>query len=97
MSDEYTFNDFEPEDAWHPQDAIPEQIHNLGLRCVLLDKGPRLLEGDDDNTRTAMLKELIARTEAALQQRGISERARLRAYQILDDVELVLARIRRGD
>lgn len=33
MSD---FGDSEPEDAWHPDDPIPEQLDNIRRRIILL-------------------------------------------------------------
>jgi len=30
------FGDSEPEDAWHPDDPIPEQLDNIRRRIILL-------------------------------------------------------------
>ena len=93
MTTDYRFED-EPEDAWHPLDDLAENIHNLCLRCALLDQGPRLPEGDDDdNTPAGMVDELVRRVEAKLAQRNLSARDQHRANQILDDVEVVRAKI----
>jgi hypothetical protein len=32
--------DFEPEDAWHPDDPVRELAHNLGRRIALVDGLP---------------------------------------------------------
>lgn len=89
------FLDSEPEDAWDASDAIVEQVRNLLARVALLDGGPRLYVGS--NNLVGLVGNIINRTEAKMKQRGLGERARLRGNQILDDVELVLARIRRGE
>jgi hypothetical protein len=35
-NDESEFGDSEPEDAWHPDDTIVEQLENIRRRIVLL-------------------------------------------------------------
>jgi len=84
------FGDSEPEDAWHPEDAIPEQVRNISLRVALLDRGPRLPPGKHVRD---VLDGLIRRVQAALDERDLNARQQHRANQALEDIEFVLLRL----
>lgn len=80
-----------PEDAWHPEDAVLDQVRNLYARCALLDGGRRLAAGVR-NTHVGQLDELVERVLKKMKQRDLDHRDRVRAELILEDVETVRAK-----
>ena len=89
MPDEISFDDAEPEDAWDAEDPIPVQIDNLFLRlAVLADVVP----GDHDHLLLNLLKVSFLQRRTS----NISDRARLRIEQALEDIEFVRGRLDNG-
>jgi len=88
MSDAPSFGDAEPEDAWDAEDPIPVQIDNLFLRLAVLD----MLDGDHDHLLLALLKRSFLQRRTS----NISDRARVRIEQALEDIDFVLGRLDNG-
>ncbi len=84
-----SFGDAEPEDAWDAEDPVPVQIDNLFLRLAVLDQ---VDAGDHDHLLLNLLR------HAFLQRfkDGITDRARLRIEQALEDIEFVRGRLDNG-
>jgi hypothetical protein len=87
---EYEFEST-PEDAWHPDDPIPELIRNLFLRAALLDGESKAVP---DKPVAKILEELKRRVRAILMVRGsgLSDPDQVRANLILEDVEFIRAK-----
>jgi hypothetical protein len=85
-----TFGDYEPEDAWHPDDSPGEQVENLRRRLILLLAAA--LAGDDDFELRDVLR-LIAAFVAITRLRDLTGRALLRADQLDEDIAFIRARL----
>ena len=83
MSD---FGDYEPEDAWHPDDAIPLLIDNLLRRLDLLD-------GRADLTRRGELVDELGERLDALAGRARNNRDEVRYQQLVADLMWIRSRI----
>ena len=83
------FGDVEPEDAWHPDDALVDLVRNLGRRIALVDQLPP--------PRGTSLRALVAaiadRRERAARRHRLSDRDVLRLEQIAVDLDLVRRRL----
>jgi hypothetical protein len=88
MADDTSFDDAEPEDAWDAEDPIPVQIDNLFLRLAVLD----MLDGDHDH----LLLNLLKRSFIQRRTSNITDRARVRIEQALEDIEFVRGRLDNG-
>lgn len=84
-----TFGDYEPEDAWHPDDSVLEQARNLAKRIALVDH----LAATKGTSPGPMLAAIRHRYELALRRRNLSDRDRLRLAQLGDDLELAEGRL----
>ena len=81
--------DFEPEDAWHPDDTKVEQARNLARRIALVDAQPIA-----HDPRVPVLLEIVARRARRASARDdLSPRDRLRLAQLFDDLEFVRGRL----
>jgi len=67
--DELTFGDSEPEDSWHPDDPVPEQLENLRRRLVLLREKLDHLAEDRERLRLRDLEVDLAFIIARLKVR----------------------------
>lgn len=87
MSDDRTFGDFEPEDAWHPDDSICEQIANLFARLDLLEGLQRAHRYGEQ------LAEIEHRLRPWIERRdALDDRARLRVDQLVEDLSFLRVR-----
>lgn len=84
-----TFADFEPEDAWHPDDAVAELARNLGRRIALVDELPE----PRGVSRAAVLGAIAHRLEQAQRRRNLNDRARLRLVQLEQDLAHARSRL----
>ena len=78
----------EPEDYWHPDDPVAEQIRNLRLRLGLLFTG----DAPIDSPLVTEL-EVIAAALGVARRRRLSERNLLRADDLEADLEYVWDRL----
>lgn len=96
MSD---YGDYEPEDAWHPDDSIDDQMTNIRARFEALgfphSRIHRLLSvGPGENAQRVELDDMLA----IIRQQG-SQRIRLqssdnnRAMMLIEDIEFVKKRL----
>jgi hypothetical protein len=81
------FGDYEPEDAWHPEDPPAEQVRNLRLRLALLFSDPP----DEEDLRDELDVILAALTIA--RRRRLNDRNLLRADDLETDAHYVLGRL----
>lgn len=80
------FDDYEPEDSWHPDDPVPEQIVNLRRRLALL------LDSDDHaDTRNEL--NLYRDMLTILRWHRRSPRNELRADDLATDIDHVVGRL----
>lgn len=83
------FGDAEPEDAWHPDDSIVEQVENLIRRAELL-LGHRLTRpGTDPESVLHALAHVVVR----VRRRRPHGRELLRVDQLDEDIEYVRSRL----
>lgn len=82
------FGDREPEDAWHPQDSVAEQLRNLGQRIALLDGGPRPV-----GSPSALLDSITQRLRDSISMGFSDERKVTRLIQLIEDAALVRSRM----
>lgn len=82
-SDPGVFDDSEPEDAWHPDDAIPVLIDNLLRRCALLERTYSTID------RYVMLDDIERRLTRASYRNNLDERDHTRIEQTRDDVAYI--------
>jgi len=80
------FGDYEPEDAWNRDDAIPEQVVNLRHRLALL------LDSDDWWSPTQELM-MFGAVLALLRLGRLSTRNVIRADDLETDIDFVLERL----
>jgi hypothetical protein len=89
------FGDDEPEDAWHPDDSLDELADNLRRRIELLDGEPT------DEWGQGSLAERLAEVERRLDRRQragpLTDRQRLRAIDLIEDLYFVRERLHRGE
>ncbi len=78
----------EPEDYWHPDDPVPEQIRNLRLRLGLL-----FSEDATIDTPWVLELEVIAAALIVARRRRLSDRNMLRADDLAADLEYVWDRV----
>lgn len=86
VNSEMTFNDYEPEDAWDPDDDVQVQLENLRRRVRLLyliaTEIPQL-----DSLADIALAVIVAHARADL-----TERDRTRINDLFDDIVTVRER-----
>ena len=86
MSD---YGDDEPEDAWHPDDSIAEQVRNLARRMRLLDGGP-----EPRGTPVVVLDTIRERIIIVIKHRQkMNDRAIIRLIQLIEDAGFVSRRL----
>ena len=83
------FGDYEPEDAWHPDDPIPLLLDNLLRRLDLLD-------GRADLARRGELIEELAERLDALAGRARTDRDEVRYQQLVADLMWLRNRVANG-
>lgn len=82
------FNDYEPEDAWHPDDPVDEQLLNLRHRLGLL------LDSDDHLSSAGEELDLYTELLAILREHRFgSDRNVLRAVDLGVDIAHVRSRL----
>lgn len=83
-----TFGDDEPEDAWHPNDPVIEQLRNLVRRAELLEGRHLRFSGDPDDVLEA-LGDLVAKAR----RRRLNGREIVRVNQLDEDISYVAGRL----
>ena len=81
------FEDYEPEDAWHPEDPPAEQVRNLRLRLALLFSDPP----DEEDLRDEL--DVILAALAVARRRRLDDRSLLRADDLETDAIFVFGRL----
>lgn len=84
-----TYGDYEPEDAWHPDDPVRDLARNLARRIVLVDG---LAEPTGVSARS-LLGAVQHRYEAARRRRDLTDRQRLRLEQLGADIAHARSRL----
>lgn len=88
MSDS-DFGDIEPEDSWHPEDPVAEQLTNLVRRAELLEgRSLRAAYSDPHDTL-----DVLAVIVAAARRRRLTGRELLRADQLDEDIAFIRRRL----
>jgi len=87
VSDE--FGDDEPEDAWHPDDAVPIQVDNVLRRVELLLRRKHRLTGDTVPEQLEQLTSLVRKAR----RRRLLGRELLRADQADEDIDYIRSRL----
>ena len=89
MSD-FLFED-EPEDQWHPGDAIRDMLDNLSRRAVLLGERRRV---DDTDPELDLLDDLERRIARIRRREHNLDEAQLRRFiYLLEDTAFVRTRL----
>jgi len=83
------FGDDEPEDAWHPDDAIPIQLDNLVRRAELLTRKRVRLHGDEPRQVLDALADLVLKAR----RKRLLGRELVRADQLDEDIDFVRRRV----
>lgn len=86
-----TFGDDQPEDAWHPDDSVAEQLDDLTRRARLLEAagpGAELIPADP-----AAALDAIAAVVARARTRGVTGMELERVLELEADVAYVRGRL----
>ena len=78
------FGDDEPEDAWDPDDPLPDLIHNLERRVHLLERFSLRDRLDE-----------LEQARARIEQLDLDDRERLRLRQLIEDLAFLRDRLDR--
>ena len=83
------FGDYEPEDAWHPDDTVAEQLRNLIARAELLDRRQLRFGSDDPHD----ILDALATIVAAARRRRLDPRDVLRVRDLEEDIFFIRGRL----
>ena len=89
MADTTVFGDDEPEDAWHPDDPVDEQVAQLIRRAELLDRRNILIPRGNHVVTLQALAELVA----LARRRRLTDRDVVRADHLDEDIAHVRNRL----